>query len=65
MFPISSNYSPSVQKAVVVCKSKVRCPRRIEERLNKRKLGVNLTDHQLKIYIKRFNANPFKGKNAS
>ena len=50
-FPGSSNYSPSIQKAVVVCKSKIRCPKIVEERLTKRKLGVNLTD-QLKILSK-------------
>ena len=50
-FPGSSNYSPSIQKAVDVCKSKIRCPKRVEERLNERKLGVNLTD-QLKILSK-------------
>ena len=50
-FPSSSNYSPLIQKALDVCKSKIRCPKRVEERLNKRKLGVNLTD-QLKILSK-------------
>ena len=50
-FPNSSNYSPSIQKAVDVCKSKIRCPKRVEERLNKTKLGVNLID-QFKILSK-------------
>ena len=50
-FPSSSNYSPSIQKAVDVCKSKIRCPKRVEERLNKTKLGVNLID-QFKILSK-------------
>ena len=34
-FPSSSNYSPLIQKAVDVCKSKISCPKRVEERLNK------------------------------
>lgn len=46
--PSSFNYSPSIQKAVDICKSKIRCPKRVEDTLNKIKLGVNLTD-QLKI----------------
>ena len=46
--PSSFNYSPSIQKAVDICKSKIRCPNRVEDTLNKIKLGVNLTD-QLKI----------------
>ena len=49
--PSSSNYSPSIQKAVDVCKSKIRCTKRVEERLNKRKLRANLND-QLKILSK-------------
>ena len=49
--PSSFNYSPSIQKAVDICKSKSRCPKRVEDTLNKRKLGVNLTD-QLKILSK-------------
>ena len=60
-FPSSSKYSPSIQKAVDVCKSKIRCPKRVEERLSKRKLGVNLTD-QLKILSKELMGTLLKEK---
>ena len=63
-FPSFSNYnSPAIQKAVDVCKSKIRCPKRVEERLNKRK-PVILTESAQDI-IKRFNGDPFKEKNRS
>ena len=45
--PSCCNCSPSIQKAVEVCKSKIRCAKRVEERLSKVKLGANLMD-QLK-----------------